>query len=354
MARIVVIRLSALGDVAISVPLVHALAEQYPEHVFVMVSQPRMSGLFTDCPSNVQFVSAGIYGKHKGVIGLYRLFKELNPKNVDVVCDMHNVIRTRILGFFFKLMRIPVFRIDKQRSERLKLTRIKNKEFRQLKTSFQNYRDVFAKAGLSLNYFDAWPKLEVNRTNLPEMEILFGEKNTNWLGFAPFAKHAGKIYPLQLTEQVLAHFAMDSNYTVFLLGGGKEEMEQLRKWKEQFPSVQIPTGMFLKDEVRLMSCMDLIFAMDSANMHLGSLARTPVVSVWGSTHPYTGFYGLYQDVRNIIQDDISCRPCSVFGNKPCYRKDYACLNRIKPEQIIAKIEQILTQKMVSKMAEVQL
>jgi ADP-heptose:LPS heptosyltransferase len=344
MARIVIIRLSALGDVAISVPLVHALADQYPEHEFVMVSQPQMSGLFSDCPSNVQFVSAGIYGKHKGILGLYRLFRELKATNVDVVCDMHNVIRTRILGYFFKLMRIPVFRIDKQRSERLKLTRIKNKEFRQLKTSFQNYRDVFAKAGLSLNYFDAWPKLEVNQINLAEMEALFGKKKTRWLGFAPFAKHSGKIYPFELSEKVLAHFAKDSNYTVFLLGGGKEEMAHMQKWKEKYPSLLIPTGLFLKDEVRLMSCMDLIFAMDSANMHLGSLARTPVVSVWGSTHPYTGFYGLYQDERNIVQDDIACRPCSVFGNKPCFRKDYACLNRIKPEQIIEKIEHVLARR----------
>jgi ADP-heptose:LPS heptosyltransferase len=338
MARILVIRLSALGDVAISVPLVHALAEQFPEHEFIMVSQHRMAGLFEYCPPNVIFKSAGIYGKHKGVPGLYRLYREIGPKNVDVICDMHHVIRTRIFSFYFKLHRIPVFHIDKQRKERRRLTRKKNKDFKQLKTSFQQYRDVFAKAGLSLNYFDFWPKMGPSIENLPEIEQVYGQKNTIWLGFAPFARHEGKVYPLQKSEQVLAHFAADDRFSVFLLGGGQDETVRMQAWKKRYPSVQIPSRLNLKEEVKLMSCLDLILAMDSANMHLGSLAHTPVVSIWGATHSYAGFYGLFQSEHNMIQTELSCRPCSIFGNKPCYRKDHACMNYITPESIIAHIE----------------
>jgi ADP-heptose:LPS heptosyltransferase len=338
MARVLVIRLSALGDVAISVPLVKALAEQYPEHEFLMVSQPMMAGLFDSCPSNVVFLPAGIHGKHKGVSGLYQLYREIGPKNVDVICDMHDVIRTRIFCFYFKLHRIPVFRIDKERKERSLLTRKKNKVFKQLKTSFQRYRDVFARAGLSLNYFDFWPKMGPSLENLSEIEGEFGTKKTFWLGFAPFARHEGKIYPLVKSEQVLAHFAADPRFTVFLFGGGKEESAQMHQWKERFPSIVLPTGKTLKEEVKLMSVLDLMFAMDSANMHLGSLAHTPVVSIWGATHTYAGFYGLFQSEQNIIQTELSCRPCSIFGNKPCYRGDYACMNAISPETIIEHIE----------------
>jgi ADP-heptose:LPS heptosyltransferase len=340
MARILVIRLSALGDVAISVPLVKALAEQYPEHEFLMISKGMMAGLFEDCPSNVRFMAAEVNERHKGPWGMYKLYREIGAKNVDVICDMHYVIRTRLFCFFFKLHRIPVFSIDKERDERRRLTRRKNKVVKQLKTSFERYRAVFARAGLSLNYFDFWPKMIPSAQNLPVVEAQFGVKKTKWLGFAPFARHEGKIYPLALSEQVLARLAADQRVTVFLFGGG-EEIHQMNKWKEKYPTLILPGCKNLQEEVRLMSCLDLMYAMDSANMHLGSLAHTPVISVWGATHTYAGFYGLFQSERNMIQVSLDCRPCSVFGNKPCFRGDYACMNRIEPETILQRIQKEL-------------
>ncbi|HET9570437.1 MAG TPA: glycosyltransferase family 9 protein [Bacteroidales bacterium] len=338
MARILVIRLSALGDVAISVPLVKALAEQYPEHEFIMISQAQMAGLFEDCPSNVQLISAELNGAHKGIWGMYKLYREIGAKNVDVICDMHYVIRTRIFSFFFKLHRIPVFCIDKERSERKKLTRRYQKHFKQLKTSFERYREVFARAGLSLNYFDFWPKMNPSAENLPIVEAVYGPKQTKWLGFAPFARHEGKIYPINLSEQVLAKLVADPRLTLFLFGGGIEEKNLMNQWKAKYPALIIPSARNIQDEIKLMSCLDLMVAMDSANMHLGSLAHTPVVSIWGATHPYAGFYGLFQSERNIIQSNLECRPCSVFGNKPCFRGDYACMNQISPETVIQHIQ----------------
>jgi len=97
----------------------------------------------------------------------------------------------------------------------------------------------------------------------------------------------------------------------------------------------------MREELILMSHLDLMLTMDSANMHLASLVRTPVVSVWGATHPFAGFMGWNQTAEKSIQADLECRPCSIFGDKPCFRKDYACMNRIAPERIIRTIEKIL-------------
>jgi ADP-heptose:LPS heptosyltransferase len=77
--------------------------------------------------------------------------------------------------------------------------------------------------------------------------------------------------------------------------------------------------------------------MDSANMHLASLVNTPVISIWGATHPYVGFYGYNQHPDNAIQLDLKCRPCSVFGKKTCMYGTYDCLYQIKPEKIVEKI-----------------
>lgn len=341
MARFLVIRLSALGDVAILVPLLKNLAEQYPEHQFVMVSQPFTAKLFEGCPANVSFKAVETKGKHKGAVGLNRLFREIDGKNVDVVCDMHDTIRSHYLSFLFGLFRVPVFRINKERKEHRKLTRKDNKVFKQLRSTFERYRDVFAKAGLSLNYFDAHPKMGPSAEGLEEFEPVYGKKNNLWIGIAPFAKHIGKIYPIDKMEEVVARFAEDPGFKVFLFGGGKQELAKMKAWKEKYPSLEIPDKIGLGKEIKLMSCLDIMLTMDSANMHLASLAYTRVVSVWGATHPYAGFSGLYQEEWNFIQADLNCRPCSVFGDKPCFRSDYACMQAITPDQIIKKIEKEL-------------
>jgi ADP-heptose:LPS heptosyltransferase len=93
-----------------------------------------------------------------------------------------------------------------------------------------------------------------------------------------------------------------------------------------------------------MSHLDVMLSMDSANMHMASLVATPVVSIWGATHPYAGFMGWGQDSANVIQVDLDCRPCSIYGQKPCLRGDYACLNMIKPETIVEKINTLLQTK----------
>jgi ADP-heptose:LPS heptosyltransferase len=331
-----------MGDVAILIPLLQNLAEQYPEHQFMMLSLPVMATLFEKCPSNVIFKAVEFKGRHKGFLGLIKLFNEIGGNNIDVVCDLHDTLRSRFLGLLFGLHRIPIFRINKERSERRKLTRKKNKDFKQLRSSFERYRVVFGQAGLSLNYFDLHPKMVPSIDGLMEFEPIYGKKINKWIGIAPFAKHQGKIYPIDHMEKVIARFAGDEQYTVFLFGGGNKEMTKMKSWKDKYSSLRIPGQIGLGKEIELMSCLDLMITMDSANMHLASLVYTPVISIWGATHSYAGFYGLYQDERNMIQAELSCRPCSIFGDKPCFRKDYACLNTISPQVVIRRIEQFFS------------
>ena len=97
----------------------------------------------------------------------------------------------------------------------------------------------------------------------------------------------------------------------------------------------------LKEELSLIYQLDVMISMDSANMHLASLVNTPVVSIWGATHPYAGFMGWNQRIDNAVQIDLPCRPCSIYGKKPCYRNDFACMNQITPETIVEKVNHII-------------
>ena len=139
-------------------------------------------------------------------------------------------------------------------------------------------------------------------------------------------------------EEVIKALSGRENTTVFLFGGGEEEKRQIAELCAKYPHVQPAQSQHgLKGELALMGQLDVMLSMDSANMHLASLVGTRVVSVWGGTHPYAGFLGWNQKAEDCIQLDLSCRPCSVYGNKPCFRGDYACLNEITPNQIIKKM-----------------
>jgi ADP-heptose:LPS heptosyltransferase len=116
----------------------------------------------------------------------------------------------------------------------------------------------------------------------------------------------------------------------------------MKAWKERYPNLELPVGGDLHDDLQLMNCLDALLTMDSANMHLGSLANTKVLSIWGATHPFAGFAAWNQPASHQLQLDLFCRPCSIYGKKPCYRKDLACLNGLEPLRIVHFIESALT------------
>ena len=137
---------------------------------------------------------------------------------------------------------------------------------------------------------------------------------------------------------VVQQMAAESN-TILLFGGGEKEASILQQWADEIEGVYNMAGKFsFAEELAIISNLNRMVSMDSANMHLASLFGITVVSIWGATHPLLGFYGWAQQQKNIVQAELSCRPCSVFGNKPCYRGDHACMQLITQQMILDKIK----------------
>ena len=345
MAKILAIRFSALGDVAMTVPVLYSFAQAYPQHQIVVLSRPFMKSLFANAPSNLTFRGDDVKKDYAGTKGLIRLFSELKAEKFDAVADLHDVLRSKFLRFCFRINGVSTARIDKNRKARKKLISLSHKALCQQPTSFERYTHVFNKLGYTfhLNFQSIYGN---GKGDISRFESLAGHKQANdkWIGIAPFAAHQGKIYPLPLMEQVIQKLSDKENQRLFLFGGGPKEITQLKQWADMFPNtISIAGTCNMNQELALMSHLDIMLSMDSGNMHLASLVGTPVISIWGATHPFAGFMGWNQHIDNAVQRDLPCRPCSIFGNKPCHRKDYACLNEISPEQIIKKIEKWLYQ-----------
>lgn len=325
--HILILRFSAIGDIAIGAPLVRAYAEANPDVRFTMVSQSRLETLFSGI-ENLNFFPVDFKGKYKGFRGLARLYRDLSRIRPTDIADLHNVTRTWVLRgyFFFNFLRIAF--LHKGRAEKSELTRKKNKQLRQLPSMLSRYENVFVKLGLEdVNFAD---RDYFTTTRATEEHIR--------IGIAPFAKHKGKAWPYEYMEEVVSVLSGDKRFRIFLFGGGRNEETLLHAMEQKYSGVESAAGKYtLEEELEILKSLDLMISMDSANMHLASFVGTPVLSIWGATHPYAGFYGWNQKPENAVQLDLECRPCSVFGNKECYRGDYACLMNIKPQMVLDKV-----------------
>ena len=144
--NILVIRLSAMGDVAMTVPVIRALTEQYPDVRITILTRKFFSPFFRDF-NNVTVYNVDVKGKHKGLLGLHKLSKELKQFNFDAVADLHKVLRSNILK---RLLSINQFaQIDKGRTQKKAL--ISGKKFKQLTTTHQRYANVFRQLGFIID-----------------------------------------------------------------------------------------------------------------------------------------------------------------------------------------------------------
>ncbi|UYQ93778.1 glycosyltransferase family 9 protein [Chitinophaga horti] len=329
---IVAMRFSALGDAAMTIPVMRKVLEANPGIQIVFVSNRNWEALCLGIP-RLHFHPADLKGAHKDLKGLYRLFKELRTAyKVDAVADLHNVLRSKVVRTLFRLTGVPVKSIDKGRAEKKALTRKEHKELKQLTSTVERYALVFRQLGYECTLDALKPEKQ------PQI-IQKGEKK--WVGIAPFATYREKMYPLEKMEDAIAALWKKGTADLLLFGGGKSETAMLKELAARYPGVQVVAGRFsLAEELSVISQLDVMVSMDSANMHLASLFAVPVVSVWGATHPYAGFMGYGQSESNAVQIDLYCRPCSVFGNKPCYRGDHACMENLPSAAIVKQVEEI--------------
>lgn len=339
MQHIIIIRFSALGDVLMTLPVIDAAARQYPDVRFTLVSRAFVKPLVAMLPDNVHLVVADLKGKHKGFPGLNRLARRIMALHPTAVADLHDVLRSKWLRLRMMLCGVKVAHINKGRRERRKFIKASYKT--QQRPMFERYADVFAKLGLkislnftSLNISDTL-KEQARQVLAPDMAAV---------AIAPFAAHRGKTYPMEMMEHVVRQLSERGNVLVLLFGAGAEEREVTERWASSYRNVTSMVGKLngLDEELAVIGQCRVMLSMDSANMHLAALAATPVVSIWGATHPMGGFLGYGQSMDNCVQrTDLKCRPCSIYGQKPCREGDYPCLIGITPESVVEKISKYL-------------
>lgn len=329
-----------MGDVAMTVPVIRALAQTYPNLKITILSRPFFKPFFEEIP-NVNFLEADVYGKHKG-FGLLKLANEAKDLGIDCVADLHNVIRSKIITSYLQWKDLKTATIDKGRAEKKALVSSRNKNFHQLKTTHHRYVDVFEKLGFPLDLNN--PIFPRKKRLAPKFNALLGVEQKKIIGIAPFAAFESKMYPLELMRKIIAELDASDKYRIFLFGGGKKEAEKLNKLAAPFGNVSNIAGKYtFEEELALISNLDLMLSMDSGNGHLAAMFGVPVITLWGVTHPYAGFVPFNQPQGNQITADLKkypAIPTSIYGNK--FPKGYEnAIETIAPATVVSKIKEVL-------------
>ena len=348
MKQLLLLRFSAMGDVALLAPVVQAFTQRYPDVAITLVTRQKFAVFFEQIP-NVRVVGADFDGRHTGVNGLFRLFSELRQLTTfDVLVDAHQNLRSGVLKTLFRLVGVPSVTIDKGRAEKRALTRKENKVRRQLPHTVERYARAFTQAGFALQptqpfQFPSFTTAEAELADFLSRQSIVPD--APWVGIAPFAQHAQKMWPFARFAPLLNQLLSNQPLTIFLFGGGGAEIAQLETLQQQFPQVIVVAGQLsLAAELTLISRLTGMLCMDSGNMHLAALSGVPVLSIWGATHPDAGFGPWGRGNEAILQvptDVLTCRPCSVFGDEPCWRGDLACLNDISVDAVATRVRRLI-------------
>ncbi len=317
--KILTIRFSAMGDVAMAVPVVKAVVEQNENVEILFVSRPFFSAFFKNIP-NVNFIGKDVKKQYKGLKGLYLLFKELKRENPDYIADLHDVIRSKVLRLFFKISGFKVGSINKGRREKKALTRRENKIFKPLKSTHERYADVFRNLDLKVDLTKVKPLPKPGLST--QIKLFLDTFGDNYLiGIAPFAAHEGKQYPLEKIEKVINNLLeKNKNLSIVLFGGGTKEKQLLNGLEKinRNRIVNVAGTFSLEEELQIISRLNKMLSMDSGNGHIATLYGIQVVSVWGATHPFAGFMPFSQLKINQVLPDLNKfpqLPTSIYGNK---------------------------------------
>ena len=342
--RVAVVRLSSLGDVAMVLPMLYAACGRYPRTRFVLVTKKAFARLCAVRPDNLEVLAAetGPGGRHAGLRGLLRLERDMAA---DVLVDLHDVLRTRILRTRARLRGKPVFVFDKARAAKRRLVNAGAADSGTVKDPAVSptplrYALALAAAGFPVGgpvavptdpgVLDGTPSPAGGCTRVqpyiqptPDLPLS--------IGLAPFAAHATKAYPWPLMQRTVRQLAALPGVRLFLFGAPAEaaQLDELCREADaanpdaaDAPAVNVASlRLGFAGEMALMARLNVMVSMDSGNMHLAAAVGTDTVSIWGPTHPAAGFGPTVcaPGQRHIIlgDDSCACRPCSVFGNKPC-------------------------------------
>jgi ADP-heptose:LPS heptosyltransferase len=317
--KLLLIRLSSLGDILLTTPLLEALRTKYPDAQIDMVVSSEYAPLAPLLPGKP---SVHVFNKSEGLIGLMHLRKEMQSEGYDAVLDLHNNLRSRVLR---RGLGRHTFVIRKRTMKRWLLVRYKMNTLR-------DEPDVIGR------YFEAAHPLGVRDVGAGARLVNPKPVKERAIAMAPGARHLTKRWParyyIMLGKELVAQ-----GYEVRLFGSvaERELCESICDEIDSGRCTNYAGELSLSATALEIAKCERAVTNDSGLMHVATAVGTPTVAIFGPTVREFGFVPR-ANIEIAEVRGLYCRPCTAHGSERCPEGHFRCMLEIEPVQISSILE----------------
>jgi ADP-heptose:LPS heptosyltransferase len=320
---ILIIRLSSLGDILLTTPVIRSLKKKFPNLQIDFILREEYKDLLK-------------FNPYINRLFLFRksdndnLINDLKGLHYDLVIDLQNNLRTRKLRNSVKAKSIKKFNkksVDKFLLVKFKINRLKNTQ----QIPFR-YADTLGNFQLDENGLDLFTG---------NIETTISKNENKYIGFAPGSRHFTKMWPKEYYVELGKK--LNENGFAVVLFGGKDDKDICRKIENELNNVVNLSNndKILTTAVNMNECLAIV-CNDSGLMHAACAVKTPVLAVYGSTVQEFGFTPFKNKYLIIENNNLSCRPCSHIGRNNCPEKHFKCMHELTPELAYDKLIELIS------------
>lgn len=336
MKPILIMRHSAMGDVAIACDVMESIAIAYPQQTFILMTDERYAALMPKIDNVI--VEANNIKKYNSIKDVIQLAIDMSDRlEFENVIDLNDKLRTKIMRMVFRVKSKKIFVVNKKRIQRFIKFNVQSKRNMKLQPIYEMMTDAFANAGYPLSINDSKLNHKITAIDIAKKQQT---KSIN-IGIACFSSKTVKEYAQQRIVQLIDLLQNNKSISVYIFGKGKREKQLANKLCQKTNCISLVNDEAMEQDIENVRKMDLIISVDTGWMHIASLLDKQVISLWGPTQPSCGYYPLHQSNNNAISLKLPCSPCSVYGKKKCKYNDCHCM-AIPPKTIYEFTMNIIT------------
>lgn len=316
--KILIIRLSSLGDILLTTPLIRTIKKKYPQTQIDFMLKEEYFDLLKNNPYINKILP---YSKETSN---HPIIQSSNHSEYDLIIDLQNNLRSRRIT---SKLNSHTVRFKKYSLRKFLFVKTKINLMKKLPSIPVRYAETI---GLELDN----EGVEIISDKQPNKNLVGLE---NLVGICPGAKHFTKRYPIEFHKE-LCKLLLEKNFNVVLFGG-KIDKSICAEISDEIPQViNLQNEDDILQTVSDMKLCDTIICNDSGLMHVASSLNKKLIAIFGSTVKEFGF--MPYNCKNFIiveNQDLNCRPCSHIGRASCPKSHFKCMKELKPETIFKQI-----------------
>lgn len=336
--RILIIRLSSIGDVLLTSPMLRVLRRRFPNATIDFVIKKKFKDAIR---TNPHIDHVWPYDIASGLPGLIQLRRKLKTKKFDLILDLHNNFRSRIL----RKLGAPVRTLKKLKLNRFLLVKFKINRYPRIIPVHQRYINTTAEFGIEDDgkglefYVDAGAQKTVDERLKSELET-----SRPIIGIAPGAGFAAKRWLPEYFAHTAKVLQQEYQAQIWLFGNQDDRTITDMISEHVNSAVNLAGELPLMQTAAALNRINLLLTNDTGLMHLATALKKPTVAVFGPTVRELGFFPVGENALVVEHPNLSCRPCTHMGRHECPKGHFKCMREVTPEQVLRAVQRFRLKK----------